>query len=141
MSEKGESITDESITEDKESYKGLISNHEKLAKLINDLTQKNEQIKHIKQKVETQLHIPIRPATFDLQAQSNQGWNDYFEEAKRYIQNKNNQETLKEQLIGLEKESKEIEAEIRPLVPLSFYGIQILSGNRRLKVNEESMTT
>jgi hypothetical protein len=142
MSGNEESITEESIKAEKADYVTLISNRDELTKLTKELSLKKDQIYRINQRVEKNLHNPIKPSVLDLNERNNRGWDSYFEEANRRIQEKKEQDTLREQLEGLEKERKEIEAKIIPLVPPSLHNKQIIVlNNSRITVNGENVIT
>jgi len=138
-----EIITEEIITEYERDKATLFSNKAELIKLVEELTDKKDEITQILRKIEEikQSHQPIRPSSIDFEASYRDGWNEYFSEGRRYIQKKNEQKKFEDQLEGLNSERKEIEDRIRPLVPKRFYGIQIVFGaTKRLTVCDDSMT-
>jgi predicted nucleic acid-binding Zn-ribbon protein len=118
-----EFITKEFIETLKADREKIISKHKELIDFTKKLIEKDEQISRIKQDIEVDLRNPIKPWQLDLD--SNWEWNQYFDEAERLIQEKEKQDALREQLKGLEKERKDIESQIAPLVPSSLHGIKI----------------
>jgi hypothetical protein len=134
------SITEEAIIENKTDRDTLISNRDELIKLTKDLVQKEEQISRIEPRVLNDLRDPIKPSTFDLLDRNNYAWDTYFEESTRRIQEKKEQDKLRQQLDGLEQECKEIKLKIALLVPPSLHGTQIIVlSNRRITVNGENV--
>lgn len=134
-----EPITEESIKALKADREKVKSNREKLFKLAEDLAKKEEQIDRIKRDIKDDLRDPTQPWGLDLA--KDQEWDKYFEDADRLIKGKKNLDEIRKTIKGLEKERKDIEAQIVPLVPSSFHGIKIkvLNNQRTIKVDGEKV--
>ncbi len=140
MTEDVESLTEESIKAAEMDYDELISKKGELSTLFTELVKLNAQIERINQDIHRRLPHPMKPGTLNIHTKEH-GWTNYFEEARHYVHEKQKQEQLNEKLKALETEGAQIEEKIRALVPVNFYGIQLVLGNssQRLTVNPENM--
>lgn len=134
-----EILTEESIEAYESDCQTLYSKKSELTKYIDELVRKDKAINDINEMIERikRKSQPQRPNTFSLQNQSN--WLTYFDAAREFIQNQKELDALNTKLEGLNKERKEIEEAVRPLVPQRLYGVKIETGNRSLIVRDESV--